>query len=471
MREVARQFCEQFGDNKGKSRKRARLFLMAITDRAGLLVEREPDSYAFAHLSFQEYMAARAVADRADYVGYTVMRLHYSWWVHVVMLEVGHLSSLNTRRSRQLTTDLIRGIRNANSWLEDVLKRDLVWAGYALGEVGPLGVSEELRHTTIDELFDLWSSTQYEKLRLTVTSVFANLMQGGDGENFVHMLISLISNPDAELRRKAVRSLGWLALITCNNDILRSTLYSLKCREPELFDLKSSPHDQSKSVDFSARQLGWEAEIASLHTNTKVKGQSRRHKSALDSLVWSFREAEPSMRRVLYSDLLLMADNNLANRRLLNKMLTLLQDEDMDVRRMTAAVLIKIGYGGLIKTRKTIFERSYGKAVTEKRRMIRGLRNRYSQLPAEENVPVLLRFLQDQVRVVRWAAARALASAELFMENDDAFALFEQFCLSELENHDYVDPVYVKGLASELAYEGLEWLSLIRPLGLRSYEK
>src|SRR5262249_32960935 len=57
-REIARQFID-LGDNVDTAHSRAALFLRVIDERAGLLVERETGVYAFAHLTFQEYLYQR----------------------------------------------------------------------------------------------------------------------------------------------------------------------------------------------------------------------------------------------------------------------------------------------------------------------------------------------------------------------------------------------------------------------------
>ncbi len=54
-----------------------------------------------------------------------------------------------------LTSDLLRAIRSAGSWLEDVLKRDLLFAVRCLCDTGQLGVDDDLRQRLIDVLIAL----------------------------------------------------------------------------------------------------------------------------------------------------------------------------------------------------------------------------------------------------------------------------------------------------------------------------
>jgi len=109
-------------------------FLTVINERSGLLAERGQGVYAFSHLTFQEHLAARAVADREDYVAYTLARLGDSWWREVILLEAGYLSTQGKRR----VTELIRAVMECPD--EPELYHNLVLAAEALRDVGPVCV-------------------------------------------------------------------------------------------------------------------------------------------------------------------------------------------------------------------------------------------------------------------------------------------------------------------------------------------
>ena len=105
-------------------------FIHLINARSGLLTERGQGTYAFSHLTFQEHLAARAVADRADNVAYTLARMGDSWWREVVLLEAGYLSTQGKRRA----TELIRALMEHQEEPEPY--HNLVLAAEAVRDVG-----------------------------------------------------------------------------------------------------------------------------------------------------------------------------------------------------------------------------------------------------------------------------------------------------------------------------------------------
>jgi formylglycine-generating enzyme required for sulfatase activity/energy-coupling factor transporter ATP-binding protein EcfA2 len=84
-------------------------FLNLIRERSGLLIARAEGTYAFSHLTFQEYLAALAIAGSDGYVDYTLRRSAEAWWREVILLEAGYLST----HSKEKTTRLIRAIADA----------------------------------------------------------------------------------------------------------------------------------------------------------------------------------------------------------------------------------------------------------------------------------------------------------------------------------------------------------------------
>jgi formylglycine-generating enzyme required for sulfatase activity/energy-coupling factor transporter ATP-binding protein EcfA2 len=86
-------------------------FLNVIQERTGLLIARAEGTYAFSHLTFQEYLAALAIAGQDDYLDYTLRRCPDAWWRETILLEAGYLST----QSKERTTRLIRAIADART--------------------------------------------------------------------------------------------------------------------------------------------------------------------------------------------------------------------------------------------------------------------------------------------------------------------------------------------------------------------
>ncbi len=113
-------------------------FLRVIQERTGLLGEHGLGVYRFSHLTFQEYLAALAVAGRDDYVAYTLERVGDPWWREVILLEAGHLSA----QSRERTTRLVRAIADRREEREPY--HNLVLVAECLLDIGEGRVEGDL---------------------------------------------------------------------------------------------------------------------------------------------------------------------------------------------------------------------------------------------------------------------------------------------------------------------------------------
>src|SRR5262249_23109134 len=71
----------------------AKTFVAELPVHIGLLDEREPDRYRFSHLSFQEFLAARHIAEATEERWDELLdRYRDTWWREVILLCAGHLS-------------------------------------------------------------------------------------------------------------------------------------------------------------------------------------------------------------------------------------------------------------------------------------------------------------------------------------------------------------------------------------------
>lgn len=122
------------------ARKAVEAFINLINMRSGLLIERGIGVYGFAHLTFQEYLTARALADRKDVLGYTLKRLPDPWWREVILLVAGYLSTQGKRR----VTEYIQAVMDADRRNEPEPFHHLLLAAECLYDVGPARVEGDL---------------------------------------------------------------------------------------------------------------------------------------------------------------------------------------------------------------------------------------------------------------------------------------------------------------------------------------
>jgi len=76
----------------GNSLDKARTVVHYVRTRSGLIVEREPDTYAFPHRTFQEFLTARYLLNSEDFPSNLAdwARSDRSWWHEVYLLAAGH---------------------------------------------------------------------------------------------------------------------------------------------------------------------------------------------------------------------------------------------------------------------------------------------------------------------------------------------------------------------------------------------
>ena len=118
--------------------KRAEAFVGVIGARSGLLQERGLGVYSFSHLTFQEYLTARAVAGREDYIEYALARAGDAWWREVLLLTAGYLSTQGKAR----VTAFVRALMEHKEEPEPY--HNLVLAAEALRDVGQARLEGDL---------------------------------------------------------------------------------------------------------------------------------------------------------------------------------------------------------------------------------------------------------------------------------------------------------------------------------------
>lgn len=227
--DLEKQLAAQFvalGDAELLAKRRAAEFLRLIEERSGLLVERSPGVFAFAHLTFQEYLAARALRDRDDYLKCVYQHLHDPWWREVTLLAGSLLSEVKAGplTARRKTKEFLVSIRNAGSWHEETLRRDLLFAVRCLGDMEGAGVDSKVRDALTEESIRVWQESEWEPQSFDVARSFAHAVSTPHGEQFLDMLLRNVLDPKAPKNWSAVKSLRILGSETARPDVLNRLL-------------------------------------------------------------------------------------------------------------------------------------------------------------------------------------------------------------------------------------------------------
>jgi tetratricopeptide (TPR) repeat protein len=99
-------------------------FLRRVRETTGLFVERSPDIYGFMHLTFEEYFAAREIADkdRSEILETIQRHWHEPRWVEPILLALGYYGSSLPRQLNRLFEDLFKALDT----YQPVLGRDTI---------------------------------------------------------------------------------------------------------------------------------------------------------------------------------------------------------------------------------------------------------------------------------------------------------------------------------------------------------
>jgi formylglycine-generating enzyme required for sulfatase activity len=144
----------------------ARDFLKDVRDHSSLLLSRGEHHYGFIHLTFQEYLAAVALAHKARQgsaalVDALAPHVGEAPWHEVALLTIGHLGIVD--QWEQAASEVVEGLL---ARAPGPPGEAAVWMGQAVADAGPAAVTAACRRKVVDALLDtLRASGRVEPVR------------------------------------------------------------------------------------------------------------------------------------------------------------------------------------------------------------------------------------------------------------------------------------------------------------------
>lgn len=141
-------------------------FLKDVRDHSSLLLSRGEHQYGFIHLTFQEYLAAVALARKARegsgvLVDALAPHVGKASWHEVILLTVGHLGIID--QWEQAASEAVEGLLERAPGPPG---EAAVWMGQAVVDAGPGAVSADCRKKVVAALLDtMRASGKVEPLR------------------------------------------------------------------------------------------------------------------------------------------------------------------------------------------------------------------------------------------------------------------------------------------------------------------
>ncbi|HSI10942.1 MAG TPA: hypothetical protein VK961_02810, partial [Chthoniobacter sp.] len=144
VKQFADGFQSVLNEPRPAAERHARAFLRLVVERGGLMQESEAGQFRFVHLTFQEYLAASAVAHGEDPFAQVEKHLHDPWWREVILLAGGELSRQRSYRVKSDTTAWLNGIMKADTWAEKYVHRDLQLAAQSVADMSETGADAQM---------------------------------------------------------------------------------------------------------------------------------------------------------------------------------------------------------------------------------------------------------------------------------------------------------------------------------------
>jgi formylglycine-generating enzyme required for sulfatase activity/energy-coupling factor transporter ATP-binding protein EcfA2 len=152
LRSMITEIMLEWGSTKAKALQTSEEFIGLVRHQGTIFLERGAGVYGFTHVTFEEYLAARALAAQREYDRnmFVIGHLSETAWHEVIRLLLARLSLIEGKRLE--VSDLLRIMMEAETIGAEQRGMGVILAGEVLRDVGVHSVEPQIRDLTISRL-------------------------------------------------------------------------------------------------------------------------------------------------------------------------------------------------------------------------------------------------------------------------------------------------------------------------------
>ncbi|MDP2223025.1 HEAT repeat domain-containing protein [Nitrosomonas sp.] len=384
---VSQFLIKQQGMPEIEAQHKAGQLLNLIRDVSGLLIDRGNEEYGFFHLTFQEYLAARAITrKKRDIDRYLSQYLFEPRWREVIRLAAAHQGT----KDEESGSEFIAAILRQKHPRDDLMHYTFRFAFLCLKEA-------RVEMATSDRMFYQW--IEYFLKEKTTQRLFLQLFEQPGAKiryqaNTMQPLIAALVDKNSTLRSSAAEALGKIG----DKTAVDALILTLQDEDSTVrWRTISALGEIGDKTAVDALILALKDEDSDFRRNVAEALKEIGDKTTVDALILALEDEDPSVRSSAANSLWEIGDKTAVD-----ALILALEDEDPYVRFYAALAMGKIGDKSAIDALMILALKDEDSNVRSSAALALG------EIGDKTAVDALILTLQDEDSTVRWRTASAL---------------------------------------------------------------
>jgi HEAT repeat protein len=234
--------------------------ILSEAEQKGGLLTQLGERYAFLHLTFQEYLAACAIAKRSNWITIAKSKIWEERWEEVLRLLVAKISD----DSQQGRESLDKFFQIMLSLEDDIFSTILCWVAKCASDCWA-ALSKDTQKEIRDKLLTIWPRKVKHKAWMDKSALYA---LASVDKISLNELINALENEDDDIRRESIIALGNIGDTDAINALLKILQNNKKSCQMEIINALATIGD-SRAIKPLAKIL---EEGANIHAVSALAG-------------------------------------------------------------------------------------------------------------------------------------------------------------------------------------------------------